>query len=188
MYLLLSLGLKIDSMQTFLPPDTRLVRLMTNTPVQFRQGVSSFTLGPYCKPGDEETVSKLLGAIGYCTEVREELLDTVTGFAGGGPAYVYCIIDAIADGAVLGGMTRREALQMAAKTVIGAATMVEETKKHPGQLKDEVCSAGGSTINGIRVLEQEGLRGTIIEAVRSATARSRELGVLLNGQCNGKKS
>ena len=176
----LFIGLNIGTMQYLLPPETRLARLMTNTPVQYREGVSSFTLGPHCKPEDKDTIRNLMKAIGYCTEVKEELVDTVTGFAGGGPAYTYCFIEAIADGAVLGGMNRSEALDMAAKTVIGAARMVEETKKHPGQLKDEVCSAGGSSINGIRVLENAGMRGTMIEAVKAATERSKQLGKVLN--------
>jgi len=181
-HLLLSFaaGLTIDSMQYLLPAETRICRLMTNTPVQFCEGVSSYTMGKHCKDEDRDTVHNLLSAIGYCTEVREELVDTVTGFAGGGPAYVYCFIEAMADGAVLGGMNRKEALQMAAKTAIGAAKMVQETRKHPGQLKDEVCSGGGSTINGIRVLEQNGMRGTVIEAVRAASSRSKELGASLN--------
>lgn len=181
-------GLNINAMQQLLPPGTRLARLMTNTPVQFRQGVSSFSLGPNCTAADRNTISNLLEAIGYCTEVKEELVDTVTGFAGGGPAYVYCVIEAIADGAVLGGINRQEAMQMAARTVIGAATMIQETKKHPGQLKDEVCSAGGSTINGVRVLEQGKMRGTMIEAVRASAERSKELGKLLKESLNLEKS
>jgi len=183
-HLLLSFaaGLGIEAIESFLPPGSRVARLMTNTPVQFREGVSSFTLGTHCIAEDKDTISQLMKAVGYCTEVKEELLDTVTGFAGGGPAYAYCFIEAIADGAVLGGMNRREALEMATKTMIGAARMIEETRKHPGQLKDEVCSAGGSTIHGIRVLEQAGMRGTIIETVQAASARSKALGVLLNGK------
>lgn len=181
-HLLLSFaaGMNITSMQKLLPPETRIARLMTNTPVQYCEGVSTYTMGPHCRPDDRETIHNLLSAIGYCTEVKEELVDTVTGFAGGGPAYVYCFIEAMADGAVLGGMNRKEALQMAARTCIGAAKMVEETRKHPGQLKDDVCSGGGSTINGIRILEQNGMRGTVIEAVKAASGRSKELGKLLS--------
>jgi len=173
-------GMKIKTMQYLLPPKTRIARLMTNTPVQFRDGVSSFSLGPYCKEEDRKMIQNLMGAVGYCEEVKEELLDTVTGFAGGGPAYTYCFIEAIADGAVLGGMNRKEALRMAAKSVLGAARMIEETNRHPGELKDAVCSAGGSTIYGIRELERNGMRGAVINAVKAATERSKELGKTLN--------
>lgn len=172
--------MKIRNMQYLLPPKTRIIRLMTNTPVQFCQGVSSFSLGPYCKPEDRELISNLMTSVGYCTEVKEDILNTVTGFAGGGPAYAYCFIEAVADAAVLGGMNRNEALKMAAKSLLGAARMVEETGEHPGKLKDDVCSAGGSTIFGIHALEKGKMRATVIDAVRAATDRSSDLGRILD--------
>ena len=167
-------------MQYLLPPKTRLVRLMTNTTVQLREGVSSFTLGPHCLSEDRNTISRLMESVGYCVEVREELVDTVTGFAGGGPAYAYSFIEAIADGAVKGGMNRDEALRMAARSVLGAARMIEETMKHPGELRDAVCSGGGSTIFGVHALERGGMRGAVIDAVDESTNRSRLLGEKLN--------
>ncbi|XP_065668920.1 pyrroline-5-carboxylate reductase 1, mitochondrial [Hydra vulgaris] len=174
-------GIKIQTMEMLLPPRTRIVRLMTNTPVQYREGVSAFTLGTNCLPEDRKFVNQLMNSVGYCTELEESLLDTVTGAAGGGPAYAYTFIDAIADGAVHGGMNRAEALIMAAKTVLGAAKMILETEKHPGELKDAVCSGGGSTIHGIYSLESGGMRGAVIDAVKAATERSRKLGESLNG-------
>lgn len=186
-HLLLSFaaGMKIRSMQYLLPPKTRIARLMTNTPSQFMQGVSSFALGPHCKEEDKELVQNLMSTVGYCTEVKEDLLDCVTGFAGGGPAYVYCFIEAMADAAVMGGMSRETAIKMAARSVLGAARMVEETNEHPGKLKDDVCSAGGSTIFGIHALEKGKMRSSVIDAIKAATKRSNELGKLLNGQGMG---
>ena len=178
-------GMKLQTMESVLPPQTRVVRLMTNTPVQYREGVSAFTLGSNCLPEDRTLVNQLMTSVGYCAELKEDLLDTVTGAAGGGPAYAFTFIDAMADGAVHGGMARAEALMMAAKTVLGAAKMVLETEKHPGELKDAVCSGGGSTIHGIYSLESGGMRAAVIDAVKSATDRSRKLGESLNGTEQG---
>jgi len=174
-------------MQYLLPPKTRIARLMTNTPTQFRQGVSSFAMGTHCKEDDRKLIQNLMSTVGYCTEVKENLLDVVTGFAGGGPAYAYCFIEAIADAAVLGGMPRDQALKMAAKSILGAARMIEETGDHPGKLKDDVCSSGGSTIHGIHALEKGKMRSAIIDAVTAASNRSTELGKILNDQGSSNK-
>jgi len=181
-HLLLSFaaGMKLRTMQFLLPPKTRIARLMTNTPVQFREGVSSYTPGAYCTDEDIELISKLMSSVGYCVQVKEELVDLITGFAGGGPAYLYTIIEAMANGAVQGGMNRDEALQIAAKTVVGAARMVQETKQHPGELRDAVCSGGGSTIFGIHALEKAGVRTAIMDAIMAATKRSKDLGDSIN--------
>ncbi|XP_065058591.1 pyrroline-5-carboxylate reductase 3-like [Rhopilema esculentum] len=181
-HLLLSFaaGMKLRTIQYLLPPKTRVARLMTNTPVQFREGVSSYTPGSYCTQQDVDLINKLLNSVGYCVKVKEDLVDLITGFAGGGPAYIYTVIDALANGAVQGGMNRDEALQMAAKVVLGAARMVQETKQHPGELRDAVCSGGGSTIFGIHALEKGGLRPAIIDAIMSATERSKDLGDAIN--------
>jgi len=173
-------GIRLEALHKFLPPKTKIARLMTNTPVQFCEGVSSFTLGSNCTDKERTFVQKLMGGVGYCTEVKEELLDTVTGFAGGGPAYAYGFMESLADAAVLGGMNRSDAIKMAAKTVLGAARMLEETKLHPGELKDAVCSGGGSTIHGIHALEKGGMRASVLDAVKAATHRSKELGIQLN--------
>lgn len=181
-HLLLSFaaGMKLRTMQYLLPPKTRIARLMTNTPVQFREGVSSFTPGAYCTKQDIDTIHKLMSTVSYCIEVKEELVDLITGFAGGGPAYIYTVIEAMANGAVQGGMNRDDAVKMAAKTVLGAARMVQETKQHPGELRDAVCSGGGSTIFGIQALERGGLRASIMDAIMEATKRSKSLGDTLN--------
>jgi pyrroline-5-carboxylate reductase len=109
-------------------------------------------------------------------ELPEKNLDAVTGLSGSGPAFVFMVIEALADGGVKMGLPRTVATQLAAQTVAGAAMMVLETKKHPGELKDQVASPGGTTIAGITQLERGGLRGTLIDAVEAATKRSMELG------------
>ena len=181
-HLLLSFaaGMRLRTIQYLLPPKTRVARMMTNTPVQFREGVTSFTPGTHCTKKDHETIQKLMSSVGYCVEVKEEMVDLITGFAGGGPAYLYTVIEAMADGAVRGGMNRDEALKMAARTVQGAARMIRETKQHPGELRDAVCSGGGSTIAGVHALEEAGMRAAIMNAVLAATDRSRELGEVIN--------
>jgi len=109
-------------------------------------------------------------------EVKESLIDAVTGLSGSGPAYGYTIIEALSDGGVAAGLSRDIATRLAAQTMLGAAKMVLETGKHPGELKDMVCSPGGTTIEGVHELEEGGVRSALINAVRAATERAVELG------------
>ena len=187
-HLLLSVaaGITISNIEHLLPKKSRVARIMTNTPVMFRNGVSAFSMGTNTKHEDHETLYKLMSSVGYCVEVKEDLMDTVTGFAGGGPAYLYTVIEALADGAVRGGLSRGDAVKMAAQMTIGAARMVQETGLHTSELKDAVCSPGGTTIVGVNALEQGGLRATLMNAVNEATLRAKELGTSLNGQCSKK--
>src|SRR4029078_5843063 len=124
---------------------------------------------------DAKLAAKLLSAVGTAQEVPEKLLDAVTGLSGSGRAYVYTVIEALADGGVLMGLPRATALQLAAQTVAGAAGMVLCTGKHPAALRDEVTSPGGTTIAGLEQLEKQGLRNALVQAVRKATERSKEL-------------
>ncbi|MEZ6046657.1 MAG: pyrroline-5-carboxylate reductase [Planctomycetaceae bacterium] len=153
----------------------RIVRVMPNTPCQIGAGASAFSLGGTASAADAELTRKMLSTVGLALEVPESQLDAVTGLSGSGPAYVYQIIEALSDGGVLVGLSRPVATQLAAQTVFGAARMVLETGQHPGQLKDAVTSPGGTTINGLKALEEGHLRATLINAVRAATERSQEL-------------
>ncbi len=149
---------------------------MPNTPSLVGKGATAFTLGSRCIDGDRETVEELLGAVGISAEVPEKQMDAVTGLSGSGPAYIYLIIEALADGAVLQGLPRAEAIRLAAQTVSGAAEMVIRTGLHPAVLKDMVTSPGGTTITGLSVLEENSVRSAMISAVAAAGKRAVELG------------
>lgn len=169
-------GVTLDYLQNYLPGRSRVVRMMLNTPVQFREGVTAVTFGKFAGDDDYAFVHQLMSSVGYCFDVEEELMDVMTALTGGGPAYLYLAIEALADGAVRAGLNRQEAMKLAAKTCAGAAKMVLESGQHPGELKDAVCSAGGSTIAGINALEECGFRGALMKAVNAATERAKELG------------
>ncbi len=169
-------GVSISKLESHLPDAARVIRVMPNTPALVGESASAFAVGSGCKSKDGELVMKLLSAVGMAFEVKEPLLDAVTGLSGSGPAYVYQFIEALSDGGVASGLPRDTATRLAAQTVLGAARMVLETGQHPGVLKDMVTSPGGTTIEGIHALEEGGLRGTVMNAVRAATERSKELG------------
>lgn len=154
----------------------RIIRAMPNTPALVGHGAAGYCLGTRATSADAATAKLLLAAVGLATEVPERLMDAVTGLSGSGPAYVYLVIEALADGGVRAGIPRADALRFAAQTVLGAAAMVLETGEHPAVLKDMVTSPGGTTIAGLAVLEREGLRSALIEAVGAAVQRSKELG------------
>ncbi len=154
----------------------RVVRVMPNTPALIGQGAAAYASGTSATDADCAVTGQLLGAVGTVTRVAEKLLDAVTGLSGSGPAYIYTVIEALADGGVAEGLTKEQALQLAAQTVAGAAGMVLQTGLHPAVLRDQVTSPGGTTIAGLATLEEKGLRSALIEAVRAATRRARELG------------
>jgi len=158
------------------PEPRRVVRVMPNTPALVNEGASGYCLGPHARPDDEATVRACLDAVGRSFRVAEPLLDAVTGLSGSGPAFVYLMIEALSDGGVRAGLPRDVATALAAQTLLGAAKMVLETGLHPGVLKDQVTSPGGTTIAGLHALERAGLRGALMDAVLAATARSAELG------------
>ncbi|MFV1964294.1 MAG: pyrroline-5-carboxylate reductase [Pirellulaceae bacterium] len=154
----------------------RIVRVMPNTPCLLGVGASGYASGPGATPEDGALVGNLLRSVGIAFEVEEPLLDGVTGLSGSGPAYVYTLIEALSDGGVQVGLPRAMATALAAQTVLGAATMVLATSEHTGVLRDRVTSPGGTTMAGLQVLEQHGLRAALMNAVEAATSRSRELG------------
>jgi pyrroline-5-carboxylate reductase len=145
-------GVTLETLQRQLP-GRRVVRVMPNTPCVVGEAASGYAMGDLCNDSDKEIVQKIFGAVGVAKEVKEILLNAVTGLSGSGPAYVYQFIEALADGGVRSGLPREVALQLAAQTVKGAAEMVLQTGIHPGQLKDNVCSPGGTTIAGVEALE-----------------------------------
>jgi pyrroline-5-carboxylate reductase len=127
---------------------------------------------------DVKFVEQLLGSVGKVVEVPEKLMDSVTGLSGSGPAFVYIMIEALADGGVFNGLPRDKALEIATQVVLGAATMIQETGLHPAMLKDMVASPGGTTIAGIKELEARGFRSAVTEAVNASTAKAVRLGKL----------
>jgi pyrroline-5-carboxylate reductase len=154
----------------------KIVRVMPNTPCLVGQGVSVV-----CRTADVSTaelaeVTSLLAAVGHVHEADESLMDAVTGLSGSGPGFVAVITEALADGGVKAGLPRPLALALAIQTVSGTGMLLEQTGEHPAQIKDRVSSPGGTTIAGLAVLEQRGVRGGIIDAVVAAATRARELG------------
>jgi pyrroline-5-carboxylate reductase len=154
----------------------RVVRVMPNTPAQVGAGAAGISAGVGASDEDVTFVEQLMSAVGLSVRVPDALMHAVTGLSGSGPAYVYLIIDALSDAGVAQGLPRDLATRLAAQTVLGAAQMVLQTGLHPGQLRDQVTSPGGTTIAGLRALEFGGVRSGLIEAVAAATERSRELG------------
>ena len=150
--------------------------MMPNTPVSIGQGVISYALSANCRAEDSEFFGQLLAKAGLLVELGEGLIDAATGLAGCGPAFVYLFIEALADAGVQTGLPRETALKMAAQTVVGAGQLVLESNQHPGVLKDQVCSPGGSTIAGVASLEAHAFRGTVMDAVHQAYKRTQELG------------
>lgn len=169
-------GVRLATLADLVGKGPRLVRVMPNTPCLVGKSASAYTLGETASPADAELVARLLGAVGRAWQVPESQLDAVTGLSGSGPAFVYVMIEALSDGGVRMGLPRELATALAAQTVLGAAEMVLETGDHPGVLKDQVTSPGGTTIAGLAALESGGLRSALISAVEAATRRSQELG------------
>lgn len=153
----------------------RLIRCMPNTPALVGAGCTAFCVNDRVSGLEKERVAGWLASFGTVSQVPERLLDTVVGVSGSSPAYVFMFIEAMADAAVAEGMPRRQAYEMAAQAVLGSAKMVLETGKHPGELKDMVCSPGGTTIEAVKVLEEKGMRAAVMDAMEACIRKSREL-------------
>jgi pyrroline-5-carboxylate reductase len=149
---------------------------MPNTPALVLAGAAALCAGRYAAPGDLELARVLFDALGKTVVVYESLIDAVTGLSASGPAYIFVLIEALADGGVKVGLPRDVALTLAAQTVYGSAKLLLDTGLHPADLKDRVASPGGTTIAGLYALEEHGFRAALIDAVERATERSRELG------------
>ncbi len=168
-------GKSIEWLTQMLGKEVKIVRCMPNTPAMVGEGCTAMCPNGLVTDEEKETVKKLLGSFGTVSEVAENLIDVVVGISGSSPAYVFMFIEAMADAAVLAGMPRKQAYEMAAQAVLGSAKMVLETGKHPGELKDMVCSPGGTTIEAVRVLEEMGFRAAVIDAVDACIEKSKEL-------------
>ncbi len=171
-------GVPIAALARKLGAGVRIIRTMPNTPALVGAGATALARGPHATEGDLEQALSLFEAVGVAVVVEEHLLDAVTGLSGSGPAFVFMAIEALADGGVKVGLARPIAMALAAQAVMGSAKLVLETGDHPGRLKDQVTSPGGTSIAGVHALEQHGFRAALIAAVEAATKRSKELGEL----------
>mmetsp|Transcript_15086 Transcript_15086/g.29184 ORF Transcript_15086/g.29184 Transcript_15086/m.29184 type:complete len:271 (-) Transcript_15086:192-1004(-) len=171
-------GVTISTLKSCLPETARVVRIMPNTPCLVGESASAIAASKEATKEDHEIVQSLFETVGMTITVEESYLDAVTGLSGSGPAYVFLMIEALSDGGVRSGLTRQVSTKLAAQTVMGAAKMVLETGKHPGELKDMVTSPAGTTIAGVTALEDHGARAAFIDAVYKAYSRSKELSKL----------
>ena len=169
-------GLTTETIRKMTGGSFRLLRLMPNTPALVGMGAFALDSGTDLTAEEKDFAQKLFESLGIVEWMSEDLIDTACGLSGAGPAYIYLVIEALADGGVAKGLPRKTAQNLAAQTVMGAARMVLETGQHPGFLKDQVCSPGGNTIVGIKTLEEHGVRGAFIDTVIKSTERTKELG------------
>jgi pyrroline-5-carboxylate reductase len=174
-------GIQIAQLEKLLPPMARVIRVMPNASAFVQCSASVFSPGSAARFDDCQLVKKLFSSIGCCEQLPESQIDAVTGVSGSGPAYGFMIIEAMADGGVKMGLSRETALRLAAQTMMGAGKMVLESGKHPGELKDMVCSPGGTTIAAVHHLESAGIRAAMIGAVEAAAKRAADLSSLGKG-------
>lgn len=165
-------GVTLDQLARALGHDRKIIRSMPNTPSLVNAGMTSVTANALVTEQDINDVLDIFRSFGAAEVVQESMIHPVVGVSGSAPAYVFMFIEAMADAAVLGGMPRAQAYRFAAQAVMGSAKMVLETGKHPGELKDMVCSPGGTTIEAVKVLEEKGFRAAVIDAVQACMAKS----------------
>ncbi|MEE8541025.1 MAG: pyrroline-5-carboxylate reductase [Desulfobacterales bacterium] len=187
-------GVPMEAIESCLNKDLRLIRVMPNVAASVKEGAAAIAAGAHAREEDIELAMSIFNSVGRSVFLKENyLMDAVTGLSGSGPAYIFLVVDALADAGVKVGLSRQDALLLSIQTVLGAAKMLLETKAHPGQLKDMVTSPGGTAIAGLHTLEKGGLRTTLINAVEAATMRSIELGDIMiknfsnNDKASGKK-
>lgn len=168
-------GITLETLEEYFPANP-IVRVMPNTPISVGAGMSALALGKKASPEQGEQIRALFAAGGQAIIVPEKLIDAVSGLSGSGPAFIFIIIDALSDAGILNGLKRQDALMLAAQTVFGSAKMVLESGLHPGQLRDQVTSPGGTTIEGVRVLEARGVRAALMDAVSAAVTKSKIMG------------
>jgi pyrroline-5-carboxylate reductase len=173
-------GVPMAALESCLDKELRLIRVMPNIAAAVKEAATAVAAGKNASKEDIKIAMTIFDSIGKTVFIGENyLMDAITGLSGSGPAYIFLIVEALADAGVKVGLSRQEALFLSAQTVLGAAKMLMETKEHPGQLRDRVTSPGGTAIAGLATLEKGGLRTTLINAVEVATNRSRELGEMM---------
>ena len=169
-------GRNLEFLQTaFGRPECKIIRCMPNTPALVSEGCTGVCAGENVTDEEMEQVLALLRSFGVASVVPERLMDVVVGVSGSSPAYVFLFIEAMADAAVAEGMPRGQAYEFAAQSVLGSAKMVLETGKHPGELKDMVCSPGGTTIQAVKVLEEKGMRAAVMDAMEACIKKSKSM-------------
>lgn len=168
-------GKTLDWLDKQFGKSLKIVRTMPNTPALVGEGITAACYNGNVSRADLDKAVTILTSFGKCEVVPEHLMDVVTSVSGSSPAYVFMFIEAMADAAVADGMPRAQAYEFAAQAVLGSAKMVLETGKHPGELKDMVCSPGGTTIEAVRVLEEKGMRSAVFEAMKACTRKARGL-------------
>lgn len=178
LFISVAAGISTGLIESYFPLPVPVIRVMPNTPCLVGAGASAYTPGSNAGEEHARLAEILLSAAGIAVQVPEHMMDAVTGLSGSGPAYVFTIIEALADAGVRAGLTRDTAVKLAAQTLMGAAKMVQETGEHPARLRDMVTTPGGTTIAGLHVLETGRLRATLMDAVMAAASRSRELGAV----------
>jgi pyrroline-5-carboxylate reductase len=173
-------GVPMEAIESCLNKELRLIRVMPNIAAAVKEAATAVSAGKHASQEDIKLAMAIFDSIGKSVFIGENyLMDAITGLSGSGPAYIFLIVEAMADAGVKVGLSRQEALFLSAQTVLGAAKMLIETQEHPGQLRDKVTSPGGTAIAGLATLEEGGLRTTLIHAVEVATNRSRELGEMM---------
>jgi pyrroline-5-carboxylate reductase len=172
-------GVPLAAIESCLNKDLRLIRVMPNIPASVKEGAAAIAPGKHVLKDDLKIAKAIFDSVGKSAIIEEELMDAITGLSGSGPAYIFLIVDALADAGVKMGLSREDALFLSTQTVLGAAKILMETQEHPGRLKDRVTSPGGTAIAGLHTLEEGGLRTTLINAVEVATKRSKELGEMM---------
>ena len=168
-------GKNIEFIENAIGGDKKIVRVMPNTPALYGAGMAGISVNKNVSESETEEVLSMYRSFGKAEAVPESLMDIVTGVSGSGPAYVFMFIEAMADAAVRGGMPRSQAYVFAAQTVLGSAKMVLDSGKHPGELKDMVCSPGGTTIEAVSVLEEKGMRSAVMSAIKACAEKSAKL-------------
>ena len=173
-------GIPLSFIESSLNKGCRAIRVMPNTPCLVGETAAGYALGKKATRNDGKLVGQLIDAVGKSFLLDEKYLDAVTGLSGSGPAFIYVVIEALADGGIKMGLPRDVAITLAAQTAFGAAKMVLESGTHIGQLRDSVTSPGGTTIEGLHALEKGGIRNALIDAVETATKKSKSLGKALS--------